>query len=119
MKKGSKKQSDPTLRDVIEVINDKFSSVEERFGLVEKRIDSRSVVINERMDSVDARLGVVERRLGKIENTLGDIQEDLASALHATDNDGTAIINHEKRIAGLEKIQGIKPLPPKHLAGFE
>lgn len=107
VKKSS--EAEPTLGEVLAVMN-------ERFGLVEARIDQRFSTMTERGDSVDARLGDLQRGQTKIQNTIGDIQDDLASALHATDNDGSAILNHEHRISRLEKLGGIKSLPPKHLA---
>lgn len=75
--------------------------------------------MNDRIDGLDARLGDVQRTLGKLQNAVGDIQDDLASALHATDNDGSAILNHEHRISHLEKLGSIKSVPPKHLVGVE
>lgn len=112
MKKVEKsKTAEPTLGEVLAVMN-------ERFTLVENRIDQRSGAVNERIDSVDARLGVLQRGQAKIDNTLGDIQDDLAAALHAADNDGSAILNHEHRISHLEKLGGIKSVPAKHLAGL-
>jgi len=75
--------------------------------------------VNERIDGVDARLGDVQRKLTKIENRVENIQDDLTSALHAADNDGSAILNHEHRISHLEKLGGIKSVPAKHLAGLE
>ena len=104
-------------------MNERFdvaeSRMENRFGDIEIRIDKRFNSLNERSNGIDARLGVIERRAGKIENTLGDIQDDLTSALAATDNDGSAILNHEHRIAHLEKLSNIKIVPPRHLVGLE
>ncbi len=112
MKKVKKlKAGEPTLGEVLAVMN-------ERFTIVEKRIDQRFGTMNERSDSIDARLGDVQRKLTNVESRVEDIQDDLTSALHATGNDGLAILNHEHRISHLEKLGGIKSIPAKHLAGL-
>ena len=119
-------KKDPTLgeffdfvKEKFEMTEEKFVSMEQRFVHLEQRIDVRFKGVNDRMDSIDACLGVLQRDSVKMENRLGDIQDDLASALHASDNDGSAILNHERRIAHLEKLGGIKSVPPKHLAGLK
>jgi len=76
-------------------------------------------VMNERMDGVDARLGDLQRGQSKLQNQFADMQDDLTSALHASDNDGVAILNHEFRISHLEKLGGIESIPAKHLAGLD
>ena len=109
--KKSKAIQEPTLGEVLTVMN-------ERFSLVEARIDQRTGMLSDRMDGLDARMGDLQRTQTKMANQIGDIQDDLASALHATDNDGSAILNHEQRITHLEKLGGIKSTPPKHLTGL-
>lgn len=130
--KKSKENKEPTLTDVMGSLQDLtgavqtgFAKVEERFEMneerlrhIEQRIDTRSKSTNDRIDNIDARLGVLQRGQVKIESHIGDIQDDLASALQATDNDGSAILNHEHRISHLEKLGGIKSVPAKHLVGL-
>jgi septation ring formation regulator EzrA len=109
------------VQDLTEVMQIGFAKVEGRFEHLEQRMDSTDIgfsSMNERMDGIDARLGDVQRKLTKVENKVEDIQDDLTSALHATGNDGSAILNHEHRIVHLEKLGGIKSVPAKHLAGL-
>lgn len=120
MKKAREsKFSEPTLGEFFDFVKEKFETTETRFGHLEQRMDMRFAGVNERMDGIDARLGDVQRKLSKVESKVEDIQDDLTSALHASDNDGSAILNHEHRISHLEKLGGIKSVPPKHLAGLE
>lgn len=126
--KKSKTSKEPTISDVMgavqdlaEVMQTGFEKVEDRFGDLELRMDVADAGfsgMNERMDGIDARLGDVQRKLAKVENKVEDIQDDLTSALQASDNDGSAILNHEHRISHLEKLGGIKSVPAKHLAGL-
>ena len=90
-------------------------------GFTETQKEMRDVlaVMNERMDGVDARLGDLQRGQAKLVNQVADIQDDLTSALSASDNDGSAILNHEHRISHLEKLGGITSIPAKHLVGLE
>lgn len=76
-------------------------------------------VLNERMDGIDARLGDLQHGQTKLVNQIADIQDELTSALSASDNDGSAILNHEHRISHLEKLGGIPSIPAKHLIGLE
>ncbi len=111
MKQATKSKAikEPTLGEVLGVMN-------ERFSLVEARIDQKFEIMTERSNSLDARMGDMQRSQAKLANQVADIQDDLASALHATDNDGSAIMNHEHRVSHLEKLNGIKSVPAKHLA---
>ena len=90
-------------------------------GFTETQKEMRDVlaVMNERVDGIDARLGDVQRQLTKVENRIEDIQDDLTSALSASDNDGSAILNHEHRISHLEKLGGITSIQAKHLVELE
>ena len=115
MTKSEKKPKgikEPTLGEVLTVMN-------ERFTLVENRIDQRFGMTNERIDNIDVRLGELQHGQAKLVNQVADIQDDLASALSASDNDGSAILNHEHRISHLEKLGGIASIPAKHLAGLK
>lgn len=93
----SKEIKEPTLGEVLAVMN-------ERFALVENKIDQRFEMMNERADGVDARLGDLQRGQTKLQNQVADIQDDLTSVLHASDKDALTIINHERRIVRLEKV---------------
>lgn len=75
--------------------------------------------MNERMNGIDACLGDLQRGQVKLVTQVADIQDDLTSALAASDNDGSAILNHEHRISHLEKLGGITSVPAKHLAGLK
>lgn len=100
MAKGERKSKEikePTLGEVLAVMN-------ERFTLVENKIDQRFGMMNERADGVDARLGDLQRGQTKLQNQVADIQDDLTSVLHASDKDALTIINHERRIVRLEKV---------------
>jgi len=121
MKKAhkSKAKEEPTLGEFFDFVKEQFETNEVRLGHIEQRIDTRAKSTNERIDGVDARLGDVQRRLAKVENRVEDIQDDLTAALHSSDNDGVAILNHEHRISHLEKLGGIKSVSAKHLAGLE
>ena len=96
--KKSKKIKEPTLGEVLAVVN-------ERFTFVENRIDQRFGTMNERVDGIDARLGDLQRGQTKFVNQVADIQDDLTSALHASDKDALTIIDHERRIKHLEKAR--------------
>ena len=124
--KKSKASKEPTLGEFFDFVKEKFETTEgklgaidQRFGHLEQRVDVRAKGTNDRIDSIDARLSDVQRKLTKVESKVEDIQDDLTSALHASDNDGLAILNHEHRISHLEKLGSIKSVPPKHLAGLE
>lgn len=93
----SKEIKEPTLGEILAVMN-------ERFALVENKIDQRFGMMNERADGVDARLGDLQRGQTKLQNQVADIQDDLTSVLHASDKDALTIINHERRIVHLEKV---------------
>lgn len=93
----SKEIKEPTLGEVLAVMN-------ERFMLVENKIDQRFGMMNERVDSVDARLGDLQRGQTKLQNQVADMQDDVASVLHASDKDALTIIDHERRLARLEKV---------------
>ncbi|MFH1178670.1 MAG: hypothetical protein V1711_03055 [bacterium] len=102
------------------------SKIEELAGMVaqgftdtQKEVREILAVMNERMDGTDVRLGDLQRGQTKLANQVAEIQDDLASALSASDNDGSAILNHEFRISYLEKLGGIKSVPAKHLVRLE
>ena len=123
MKKATKNSAEePTLGEVLAVMNERFSLVEssfnDRFDLVEERFDQRFVVLNDCTDNMDARLGDIQHKLGKTMITVEDIKDELAAALRAADDDGTAIVNHERRITHLEELSGLESVPAPHLANL-
>lgn len=100
-------------------IDELASIITQGFINTQKEVRESLTAINERMDGIDARLGEVQRVQMKLTNQVADIQDDLTSALSASDNDGSAILNHEHRISHLEKIGGITSIPAEHLIGLE
>lgn len=96
---GSKGIDEPTLGEVLAVMNEQFSLIDQRFSAA----DAISRSMNERMDGFDARLGDLQRVQRKLVDQVADIQDDLTSALGSSDKDALTIIDHERRIARLEK----------------
>ena len=100
-------------------IDELASMVAQGFIDTQKEVHEALTVMNERMDGIDARLEDLQTGQKKLVNQVADIQDDLTSALSASDNDGSAILNHEHRISHLEKLGGITSIPASHLAGLE
>jgi peptidoglycan hydrolase CwlO-like protein len=121
-----KAKAEPTLNDVIEIMQggfqriekkltdrdeqfsrmeDTFSEIEEKITVVDKKIDHRFELMNERVNNVDARLGVIERKLVKIDTRVADIQDEMATTGAAVDADSVKIVVHEHRITELENTR--------------
>ncbi len=110
--KGSEKKSkeikEPTLGEILAVMNERFTLVENKIDQVENKtdqVDLRSRTMNDRMDGIDTRLGDLQRGQTKLHNQIVDIQDDVTSVLHASDKDALTIIDHERRIVRLEKVR--------------
>ena len=103
MEKTARKSNEyePTLTDVLEAVQTGFTKMEEKF------------------DDLGYRVTVVEKRVGAVEVTLEEMTGTLDGIAKAVDKDAEAIINHENRIAPLEKLNGIVSVPVKHLVGLE
>lgn len=85
---------EPTLYDVIQIMQSGFAAVDARFEAVDARFDS-----------LDTRLRNVERTTFRLEDAFEGIQEDITSLLKAADVTGEAIVNHDRRITALERAK--------------
>ena len=98
-----------------ERMDDEFAQVSGRFEKVERGIRS----LQTGQDNLTERVGDVHRRVVNLEHRVEDVRDSLADITEAEEKDAEATINHEYRISHLEKLGGIKNVPPKHLAGLE
>ncbi len=106
---------EPTLRDVLDVMNSGFERIEGRFEAVDTRLGN----IETRLESVETNLVDVQQRVIKLEGKVDDIQEDLRALVSAEEKDAVATINHEERIVRLEGLNNIPSAPPTHLTDIE
>lgn len=103
-------KSEPTLRDVLEVVQIGFDRVDSRmtqeFDEVHKRLE-RNEAINRSLragiDNLTERENDTNRRVINLEHRTEDIRDTLDSMESAVDKDSTSILGHEQRITRLEK----------------
>jgi hypothetical protein len=95
--------SEPTLSDVIGLMQKGFAYVEERFNLVEARMDQRFAAINERVNNLAAQLSVLSIDVTRIKSMIADIQEDLTTLSVAFDRDAEKLLHLEQRVEHIEK----------------
>ena len=96
-----KDKAEPTLQDVIEIMQGGFERVEHRLD----GIDQHLVVLDERLDNVEDSVRGLTRRVGSLEEKVDDMQETLEGIGRAVDKDAITILDHEQRIVRLESAR--------------
>jgi chromosome segregation ATPase len=117
--------AEPTLGEILEAMKSGFGSLEEGQRNIEGRVkvieDEQPyarlsfMAIERSQKNIEGRLRVVEDGQRKISASIDDMREELEGALLANDNDGIAVLSHEKRITRIEKKDGIPVDRPMHL----
>ncbi len=99
---------DPTIKDVFEAVQGGFGKVDRRLDKVERRLDG----VERRLSTVETRLSGLEdtdrhliRRVGELESKMDDVQDAVEGLSKAFDHDTIMVIEHDKRIARLEKTR--------------
>ena len=121
-KKATPTTSEATLNEVLHAVQKGFSSAEERTEIEFKQLHERIEKVERGvrflrtdMNNLKEQVGDIQRRSINLEHRSADIIETLGALSDAEDKDAEASINHERRIAHLEKLGGIKSTPPAHL----
>jgi chromosome condensin MukBEF ATPase and DNA-binding subunit MukB len=106
--KKSRKIAEPTLHNVIEVVQESSLRIEKRLDKVERRLDG----VEHRLGGVETRMSEVEdtnrhiiRRVGEMEDKIDEMKDTLDGVDRAVDHDAVLVIQHEQRISRLEKIR--------------
>jgi hypothetical protein len=89
----------------------------DEFTTAMAELKAMMVIMASNFERVFAITRDIQRQLGNIEGFIAEIQENLADVTNAESLDAIASINHEARIARLERRNSIKPIPPAHLMG--
>ncbi len=111
-----KKEAEPTLNDVIEIMQEGFSRIEtrldsietrinahgDRFDLIDARIDQRFGLLNERLNLMDERLKALGLDVSKTTKLVLDVQDEIVSHNVAFEHEANRYFDHERRIAVLE-----------------
>jgi chromosome segregation ATPase len=113
--KKSHKIAEPTLHDVIQIVQESSGRVEKRLDKVQRRLDGverRLGSVETRMSGVEMRMGELEdtnthvvRRIGEMEEKLDLAQEELESINIAIENDARRYFDHDQRLKRLEKAR--------------
>jgi len=118
-------QIDERFRDV----NGHIFKIDQKFEEVMDAIDT----LGKSMNTIEKSMYVLQeahlqhfqitqdirRRVITLEDYLVDVQESLDFLTLAEEKDAEATINHELRIARIEKANGIEGSAPTHLSDFE
>lgn len=131
--KKSKMTKEPTVSDVMGAVQDLTEAMQAGFTKVEERINDEFGQVGGRFERIERSIRTfhagqenlaetindTHRRVVNLEHRVEDVRETLSDITEAEEKDAEATINHEFRISHLEKIGGVKSVPPKHLAGLE
>ncbi len=96
-------------------MDDEFEQVSARFEKVERGVRA----LQTGQDNLYERVEEIHRRTVNLELRVEDVRDTLADIVGAEEKDAEATINHEFRIAHLERLGGIMSAPPPHLVGLE
>jgi len=116
---------EPSVREAIRplasamvVMIEHLIKLDEKVDAGFERVERTLVSLHEGLELLREDVGDLKRRVGKLEYTVSDIQEMLVELTHAYEKDAEATINHEARIARLEKVNNLHSLSPRHLRAF-
>ncbi|HVX90372.1 MAG TPA: hypothetical protein VHC20_01920 [Candidatus Paceibacterota bacterium] len=92
-------RSQASLENLTEMVVDLTGAVQEGFTRVEKSIE----VLHEGQENLKERVGVLEGTVGKLVVKVDEMSDALDGLARAVDKDAVTLVNHEGRIARLEK----------------
>lgn len=115
---------EPTIRDVLDVlqifsknVDDQFKAVDKRFEQIDKRfekVDEQFEAINKRFKKVDEQFEEINQRFDKVDKSINDLRTDLTVVIRKEDRKLGALVDAliEKHVLDPQTGERILSLEP-------